>query len=147
MLILGGGLSCLCQYKTRLCVYQNNPTLLMLAGLVISISGDCTSIPSSLLEASGDFTFASSCASSSISVLSVPLESTGDGSICCGYGLAGGAKESAGGPEDLYHNQHCLWLCNPYNDIPIAIAAAIVRKLLETRGRVGRIRVRTKRRR
>lgn len=43
-------------------------------------------------------------------MLSVPLESTGDGSICCGYGLAGGAKESAGGPEDLYYNQHCKLL-------------------------------------
>lgn len=70
------------------------------------MSGDCTSIASSSTVDPGDSTFVSSCASSSISVLSVPLESTGEGSICCGYGLAGGAKESAGGPEDLHRSQH-----------------------------------------
>ena len=35
-----------------------------------------------------------------MSVVSVPFESTGDGSICCGYGLGGGARESDG-PDDL----------------------------------------------
>jgi len=48
----------------------------------------------------GDFT--PSCFSSSISVLSVPFESTGEGSTCAGYGLGGGARESEG-PEDLEH--------------------------------------------
>ena len=33
---------------------------------------------------------------------SVPLESTGDGSICCGYGLGGGASESVGAEELQY---------------------------------------------
>ena len=28
-----------------------------------------------------------------VSVLAVPLESTGDGSMCCGYGDAGGPRE------------------------------------------------------
>jgi hypothetical protein len=49
----------------------------------------------------GDFSSGSSCASSSISVLSVPFESTGDGSIWDGYGLGGGASESVG-PDDLH---------------------------------------------
>lgn len=62
------------------------------------MSGDCTSNASPFVADSGDFAL-ESCASSSISVLSVPLESVGDGSICWGYGL-GGARVSDG-PEDL----------------------------------------------
>jgi len=42
-----------------------------------------------------------------MSVVSVPFESTGDGSICCGYGLGGGASESEG-PEDLRMRQRLL---------------------------------------
>lgn len=57
------------------------------------MSGDCNS-PS--VAGYGDLT---SCASSSISVVSVPFESTGEGSIWEGYGL-GGARESDG-PDNL----------------------------------------------
>ena len=53
------------------------------------------------VSGNGDFNSGSSCASSSISVLSVPFESTGEGSIWLGYGLAGGANESVG-PDDLH---------------------------------------------
>jgi hypothetical protein len=70
-------------------------TLVALCGLLISTSGDCASVPGDLI----------SCASSSISVVSVPLEaleSTGEGSIWLGYGLAGGMRESLLGPEDLF---------------------------------------------
>lgn len=57
---------------------QKGHTLPALRGLLISMSGDL----SSLAEVGvGDFSSGSSCASSSISVLSVPFESTGDGSI------------------------------------------------------------------
>jgi hypothetical protein len=89
--------------KSALCLYtteHTKHTLFALSGLLISISGDCTSNDSRLLLESGDLV-SSSCTSSSISVLSVPFESTGDGSICCGYGLAGGASESVG-PDDLF---------------------------------------------
>lgn len=74
-------------------------TLFALSGLVISMSGDCTSNASPFSAGSGDLVALESCASSSISVLSVPLESVGEGSICWGYGL-GGASVSEG-PEDL----------------------------------------------
>ena len=73
------------------------PTLPALCGLLISISGDLSSFSPDWL---GDFGSLSSCASSSISVVSVPFESTGDGSIWAGYGLGGGARESEG-PDDL----------------------------------------------
>ena len=98
--------NCVSSVCIRPCSHQSNagvlahfsePTLPGLSGLVISISGDCTS---SFVVELGDFT-PSSCSSSSISVLSVPLESTGDGSVpVCGYGLGGGASESEG-PDDL----------------------------------------------
>lgn len=81
--ILGGGLSWPCQLKVEP-AYRGSRTLFTLAGLAISMSGDCTSIASSFIVNPGDFVLVSSCASSSISVLSVPLESTGEGSICCG---------------------------------------------------------------
>jgi hypothetical protein len=70
-------------------------TLFELCGLFTSMSGDKTS-PFDVGK--GDF---NSCASSSISVDSVPFESTGDGSTCIGYGL-GGASESEG-PDNLLH--------------------------------------------
>ncbi len=54
------------------------PTLSVLSGLVISISGERNS---PFVAELGDFTLPSSCASSSISVLSVPFESTGEGSV------------------------------------------------------------------
>lgn len=45
-----------------------------------------------------------------------PFESTGDGSTCVGYGLAGGASDSEG-PEDLCdissgwaRNIHAVWI-------------------------------------
>lgn len=59
------------------------PTLSGLAGLLASIGGVGSS---SLVTAS--------CASSSISVPSVPFEFVGEGSTCCGYGDGGGARLS-----------------------------------------------------
>lgn len=62
----------------RTCSTRVDHTLPVLCGLRISISGDLSLGPASGV---GDFNSGSSCASSSISVLSVPFESTGDGSI------------------------------------------------------------------
>lgn len=73
-------------------------TLAALCGLLISTSGDSSSV------ALAGFNSVSSCTSSSISVVSVPFESTGDGSTCCGYGLGGGARLSVGA-DDLDHNE------------------------------------------
>lgn len=58
--------------------YRGKLTLFVLRGLLISMSGDLSSVAE---VGVGDFSSGSSCASSSISVLSVPFESTGDGSI------------------------------------------------------------------
>lgn len=96
--IFGGG-SCHSQCPNAIAHYRSRT--FGLAGLLISMSGECTSNASPLAADSGDLmsVSSSSCASSSISVPSVPFESTGDGSICCGYGLGGGASESLGAEE------------------------------------------------
>jgi hypothetical protein len=62
---------------TRTSSTRGQRTLPALCGLLISMSGD---LSLGAASGNGDFNSGSSCASSSISVLSVPLESTGEGS-------------------------------------------------------------------
>lgn len=115
---------------------RQDRTLPVLCGLLISMSGDLTS-PAAL--GIGDFSSGSSCASSSISVDSVPFESTGDGSIWFGYGLGGGASESVG-PDDLQAERQSRVSITSQTTLSVPVRIALTQRVVWCR-RTWRVRV------